>query len=145
MSATRKGGSLGRQKVQRVVPVKGFSALDGALKSARQSQSKEEALASLAKATALLNIYTSPPGAASSRSVTSPPQSLDEALLTTSFLNWGPLDPSTWPKELEDRLQKYFEAVKVIVEKYGPAQYQISLGIPSGVSVIFTWNVPQKP
>jgi hypothetical protein len=57
-----------------------------------------------------------------------------------NVLWWGP-DPV---QELESRLQKYFDAVKAFVEKYGPAQYQITLGIPSGVSVALTWNVPQK-
>jgi hypothetical protein len=45
---------------------------------------------------------------------------------------------------LEQRLRKYLQAVETIVSKYGPAQYQISLGLPSGVSVTFTWKV-DKP
>lgn len=124
------------------VSFSGYSLLDATLDSVRQAGSREEAMASLAKATVLLSTYMDP----SSPGVRSPAvrfrsASLDETFRTQEFLDWGQPDSSTWLSELEDRLQKYFDTVKSVVDRYGPDQYQISLGFPSGVSVAFTWKV----
>jgi hypothetical protein len=43
-------------------------------------------------------------------------------------------------ENLESKLASYYRAVDKIVEKFKPAQFQISLGFPLIVSVTFTWN-----
>jgi hypothetical protein len=121
--------------------IAGLSALDDALDSVSASQSKEEAMASLAKATALLNAYMAPSTVGASSAAGSRVASLDDMFRTQTFLDWGQPDAASWLGGLEDRLKKYFETVRKVVDAYGPDQYQISLGFPSGVSVAFTWNV----
>lgn len=115
-----------------------LTALDAALESVSDAESQHEAIASLAKATSLLNVVigTSSPRPVRSESATRTSIELEEAF------GWGKPDAQAWLQEVETRLQKYFKAVETIVEKYHPNQYQITLGFPSGVSVAFTWNVP---
>lgn len=118
-----------------------FSALDSALRAVRASDSREEAMASLAKATALLNSYMNPALGLAEPSLGSRSRIPSfESFRAESFL-WGQPDQAAWLTDLEKRLQKYFQVVKKVVDDYGPDEYQISLGFPSGVSVALTWKV----
>jgi hypothetical protein len=57
-----------------------------------------------------------------------------------SFLRFQ-LVPKETVRKLDARLEKYLKAANIMVEKWKPNQYQVSVGFPQLVSVTLTWNV----
>ena len=44
---------------------------------------------------------------------------------------------------IEDTLKKWLDKIREIAQKYGPASYTITTGIPLGVNASFSW--PTQP
>jgi hypothetical protein len=102
--------------------------------------SREAAVTALARATVGLNaLYSNTPSAPPE--VTSPVLSF-ERRHALAFPNFHLISPSA--KELErkidERVERYLKVANDMVEKYGPDQYQLSVGFPMLISITLTWN-----
>ena len=86
---------------------------------------RQDALVALARATAILNrqlAQAAPAVAAGAEAVTARGVLLDD---------------------LDERLRQYLGTVEAVAGALQPYSYQITLGVPSGVSVGFTWRVDE--
>ena len=123
-----------------------LTILDSALSNAegvvsRENVTREEALAALANATAGMNAHlASSVGPIAIPSVEDQDETGAPAQRTFTI---------HWPWEhqgqmflgdLESRLQTYFGVVKQLVDKLSPREYEVSIGLPHGLTVTFVWE-----
>ena len=130
-----------------------LNKVDEALERVEAATTRESALAALATATAGLNAYASRQVVAVADKGAEPPAGGEKAAAAHTYymylrspLGLGPRPgraPADRQSNLETRLQKFWTAAQGVVDKFGPTQYQISLGFPVVVSVTFTWDVPR--
>ena len=114
--------------------------IDTALDAVEAAGSREAAVTALARATVGLNaLYSNTPSA--------PPEAISPALSferrpVLAFPNFHLFSPSA--KELErkidERVERYLKVANDMVDKYGPDQYQLSVGFPMLISITLTWN-----
>jgi hypothetical protein len=124
-----------------------LGAIDRALDEAESTDSRELALAALTRATAGLNSYFGELSAGANSTPFSPV--FDEDLVANTYRTYISFLPahrrhgdearSNW----EERIDKYWGVVSKIVDRYGPDQYQISVGFPQLIAVTLVWN--KKP
>lgn len=127
--------------------------IDEALERATAAGSSESALAALASATAGLNAYASRQVVAVSDTGAEARDAGGKAAAAQTYYMYlrSPLalgarpgkPPEDRQSSIETRLEKYWTAAQSVVNKFGPTQYQISLGFPLVISVTFTWDVPR--
>jgi hypothetical protein len=130
-----------------------LAKIDEALDKAKAADSSETALAALASATAGINAYASRQVVALSDKGVEPPEAGSTTaaqayyMYVRSPLAFGARPgkaPTDRQSNIETRLEKYWTSVQSVVHKFGPTQYQISLGFPLVISVTFTWDVPRS-
>jgi len=115
-----------------------LSRLDEALQTAADADSRSEALAALTRATAEINTFFVNPGLSAPVSASIAGGRTFQAM---TILPWKKDKSEDTERKWEERVQKYWKVVDQLVEKFGPDQFQISVGFPQVVSVTLTWNV----
>ena len=128
--------------------------LDSALDAALNAPSRGEALAALTQATSGMNGLLSPGGFGTPMHLTADDTYLSKQRLSIvgptavrAFAIW-PFNKSKseeTQQKVNDRIQKYWATVEKLVQKYGPTQYQISIGFPQVVTITLSWDVNKPP
>jgi hypothetical protein len=96
---------------------------EATLAEASRASTRDDALVALARATAMLNaqlVAGAPAGSTGTE---------------TAFAH------ALGAGGVDDRLRDYLASVRELAERWQPYSYQITLGLPLGVSVGFTWQV----
>jgi hypothetical protein len=118
------------------------SRIDTALDAVEEADSREAAVAALTRATVGINaLYASPPVAVPPETL-SPRFDLANRTYFTSYSNflWWHPQPEVFGRKWDERIERYMRVVNDLVEKYGPDQYQVSVGFPQLISVTLAWN-----
>lgn len=154
--AGRKAAAAGNPAARSVPPAQTqepdyaslLASIDTALDNAIGAATAEKALAALATATSRLNGLASgqevavtevQPSAQRPKS-SAPAQSYLLYLQTPIGFGQRPGKRNAKRETaIEGKIEKYWAAVQNVVEKFGPTEYQISLGFPQIISVSFTW------
>lgn len=118
--------------------------IDKALDAAETADSREAAVAALARATIGVNALYSDSSPVAPLEFVSPSVNLEQRsyLVSPSFH----LHPRAEEMERKrnERIEKYLKVANDLVQKYKADQYQLSLGFPLLVSVTLTWNVKHE-
>jgi hypothetical protein len=117
--------------------------IDGALGAVETADSREAAVAALARATVGINaLYASTLRAATVEVL--PEDDLEGSYVVSP----GRYLPHPRAEEMErrrnERVEKYLKVANDLVQKYRPDQYQLSIGFPLLISITLTWNIKQE-
>ncbi|HSZ39027.1 MAG TPA: hypothetical protein VK817_03630 [Trebonia sp.] len=119
-----------------------LTEIDTALDEVQRADSREEAVASLIRATVGINCLYARIPAMTPLEVPLPNLYHTPHVYPQyeSFLRFRVVSKET-ARKLDMRLEKYLKVANTMVEKWKPDQYQVSVGFPQLVSVTLTWNV----
>jgi len=125
-----------------------LNRIDAALAAVEAADSREAAVAALTRATVGINALFASTPVAPSLEVISPSFNLPgrSSVIYPYFL-FGRSDAEKAEKDERkrgERIEKYLKVANDLVEKYGPDQYQLSVGFPLLISVTLTWNIKKE-
>lgn len=116
--------------------------VDTALDKVEEAGSREEAVAALIRATVGINsLYASTPIAPPVEIALSRSYNVSSAYSLYARSRRLHLTSEDAGGKLGKRLERYLKDANILVEKWKPDQYQVSVGFPQLVSVTLTWNV----
>lgn len=119
-----------------------LNRIDAALGNVERADSREEAVAALIRATVGINALYASTATAAPLEISFPHSySAWRAYPPYASFSRFHLLPKSTERKWDERLERYLKDANALVEKYGPDQYQLSVGFPQLVSVTLTWNV----
>lgn len=114
--------------------------IDTALDAVEAADSREAAVAALTRATVGINAMYSDASSA-------PPEIISHGISfsrhpASAYSSFRLLNPQAKEsdRKIGERLERYLKVANEMVEKYGPDQYQLSVGFPILISITLTWN-----